>query len=140
MQERQPFPRISFAGAGPDIRLQSRDRGGKQLDGIPWRITEPAGDGDEAARVQMVEIGLERLDRIDRTFAERQHTGCGRRIGIEQRELDQVPASAASRDEAARLGSVEGDLRAPVDMAGKLTEFAVNKINDLTVQLRRIDA
>jgi len=138
MQERQPLPRINFAGAGPDICLQRRDRSGKQLDRVPWRVAEPAGDGDEAVRVQMVEIGLERLDRIDRTFAEGQHTGCGRRIGIEQRELDQVPASAASRDEAARLGHVEGDLRAPIDMAGKLTEFAVSEITDLTVQLHCI--
>ena len=133
MQERQPLPRVSFAG--PDICLQRRDRGGKQLDRVPWRVAEPAGDGDEAVRVQMVEIGLERLDRIDRTFAERLHTGCGRRIGIEQRELDQIPASAASLDEASGPGNVEGDLRAPIDMAGKLTEFAGNKIDDLTVQL-----
>ena len=85
VQQHQPLSRISFAGAAPETCLERRDRGGKQLDRIPWRIAEPPSDRDEAARVQMIEIGLERLDCIHRTFAERLHTGCGRRTGIEQR-------------------------------------------------------
>ncbi len=87
----------------------------------------------------MVEIGPERLDCVDRAFAERLHTGCGRRIGIEQRELDEVPASEASLDEAARLGNVQRDFRPPVDTARKHAEFAVDKIDHLRVQLYRID-
>src|SRR5215471_19277996 len=60
-------------------------------------------------------------------------------MGINKRELDQVPASAASLDEAARLGNMPGDLRTRIDAACKLAEFTVDKIDHLMVQLHRVD-
>src|SRR6516165_10472785 len=120
MQQHQPPAEVRFAGARADIGFERRDRGGKQLNRVPWRIAEPASDGDQSTRVQMAEIGLERLDCVDRTFAERLQSGRRRRIGFEQREVYQVPASAASLDEAARLGNVQGDLRTLVEAARKL--------------------
>jgi len=87
----------------------------------------------------MLEIRLERFDRVDRAFAERLYAGRGRREGINEGELDKVPARAACLDETTRLGNAHGDLGTLVDIARELSEFATHKIDELGVQLHRFD-
>ena len=80
MQQGKPFARTCYSA-----RLKRRDRGGKQLDRVPRRRAEPAGDGDDAGGIEVVEIGPQRLDRVDRAFAEGLQAGRGGGGGIEQR-------------------------------------------------------
>ena len=91
------------------------------------------------AGTQMVQIGCERLDRVDIALGEAERAGGGGGEGIDERQLDQVVALTAAGDKAARFGENDADLRTIVQMAGEIGVGLLDEPHELGVELDRID-
>ena len=80
------------AGIGDARSLQRDDGRGEELERIARRQRDPARDRQQAAGLQMPQVVLQRLDRVEVVLRQRVQAGRRRAEGIEQRDLDQVVA------------------------------------------------
>ena len=72
-------------------RIPSAPRAGflRQRD-QPQPVEDPPRDAEHAAIGQVIEVVVERFDRVERVFTERVGAGRGRRPGVDERRLDDV--------------------------------------------------
>ena len=80
--DRQPI------GGGPAARLARLLRQRHE----PQAVEHPAGDGQDAAIVQVIEVIVERLDGVERVFGQRVGAGGRGRPRIDERRLNDVVA------------------------------------------------
>ena len=80
-----------------------------------------------ARRRQVPQEDRPRLGGVDRVLAQHERARCGRRPGVDERDLDQVEAIAAPRDVAARLVVHEAHAGIAIEMAGEVAEAAVDR-------------
>ena len=142
-QERRGLPAADqgeLAGRlGDAPALQGLQRRQEQLRAVARRQLQPAGDREIAAGREVIEISPERLDRVDEALAETDRAGGRGGEGVEQRNLDQIVAVRARGDEAARLADVHPDVGPLVQMAREIGVAAADQIDQLRVQLDRVD-
>src|SRR5262245_357592 len=87
----------------------------------------------------MIEILLERLDRVDVALAQAVRARGRRRKGIEERDLDNVVAIAPAGDKGSRLRDMYPHPRALVEMARKRGKALRDEPDELRVDLDRVD-
>ena len=111
-------------GNRPAMRLAGLPRERDQ----PQTIEHPPRNGQQSRIRQMVEVIVERLDRVERIL--RQRVGAGRCCGpcVHQRRLNHVVPFARSPDEAAAVVDGNADSRVRVDAAGKLAKPAAHDV------------
>ena len=135
-------PRISAScrAGSRAAALERRDGGGEELEDVPRRQVDPARDRQHAARLEVPQVFLQRLDRVQVALRERVEPRRRRAERIEQRDLDQVEAVAVRGDEAARLADVDAHAGCAVRRPGELREPPLHQIDDLRIELDRVDA
>src|SRR5438270_3179735 len=119
--------------------LECGNRGSNQPQAVARRRLQPACDREAAVGPQMVEILLERLDRVDVALAEAVRACGRRRKGVEEGNLDQVVAVAPAGDKASRLRDMDPHARARVKMARESGKALGDEPHELWVELDRVD-
>ena len=86
----------------------------------------------------MIEILLERLDRVDVALAEAVRARSRCRKGVEERDLDHVVAIAPAGDKGSRLRDMHPHARALVEMACKRGKALGDEPDELWVDFDRV--
>src|SRR5262245_10866923 len=102
---------------GDAIRLERRNGGGKQLETVTRRHSQPSRDSRHARRCQHCEVIPYCLHGIRVVLMQALHAGRSRAEGIEEWHLDQVVALASRRSEGPCLGQMEAHVRPAEDTA-----------------------
>ena len=107
----------------------------------PQAVEHPARDRQHAVVGQVIEVVVERLDRVERVLGQR--VGAGRRRGprVHERRLDHVVAIGRPPHEAAAVVDGDADARVGVDAARELAEpVAHHVVGDDRVDLDAVHA
>ena len=123
---------------GDTLSFQRRDRCREQLERIAGRQVHPAGDRQQPAGPQMVQIGAQGFDRVEITFGQPVQACRRCRERIQQRDLDQIETGGAGRDEAARLPKMQPHARQAVGPARKGAKPLLRQRHDLRVQFHGV--
>ncbi len=107
----------------------------------PKAVGDPARDRQDPLVVQMVEVVIERFDRVERVLGERVGAGGGCRPGVDERRLDHVVAVRRPPHEAPAVVDRDSHARVRVDAAREAAKaVAHHVVGDDRVDLDAVHA